>query len=395
MGAARTPRQSPRCVEQPVLVLGASSGSPSWRQGERPQRPLALLARRSSAVERRRAARSAAAAGRARAAARRRPARRPSRWRSRRTGAPAARAARAPRAGARAAARSPLDLGARPRREVRSGTGRRRGRRRLAVAPARGTPAAAAASSCDRSAPARRSNAPRSAASCSRAPSPSTRAAELVHLVHRRREVTQLDDQRPRRAPPPEALDLGLDPPLVPAELRRHRAATRRGAAPSARTARARPAARAGSAAAARRRRSAPARAAPRTAPRRAGRAAPRRSAARARRARPRSPAPARRRGRSGRRAPRATPRRRPRRAGSAPGSIGCPSGISWVRQGAWRPSRSTSRSTAIFAIRRQVVSLPPVIVISPLEVSYSSALREMSTDLRVSPVEISGRTPA
>ena len=38
------------------------------------------------------------------------------------------------------------------------------------------------------------------------------------------------------------------------------------------------------------------------------------------------------------------------------------------------------------FAIRRQVVSLPPVIVIIPLEVSYSSALREMSTDLRVSP---------
>ena len=65
------------------------------------------------------------------------------------------------------------------------------------------------------------------------------------------------------------------------------------------------------------------------------------------------------------------------------------------VRQGASRPSRSTSRSTAIFAIRRQVVSLPPVIVIRPLEVSYSSALREMSTDLRLSPLEISGRTPA
>jgi hypothetical protein len=31
--------------------------------------------------------------------------------------------------------------------------------------------------------------------------------------------------------------------------------------------------------------------------------------------------------------------------------------------------------------MRRQVVSLPPVIVIRPLEVSYSSALREMSTD--------------
>ena len=72
-----------------------------------------------------------------------------------------------------------------------------------------------------------------------------------------------------------------------------------------------------------------------------------------------------------------------------------CPSGISCVRQGASRPSRSTSRSTVIFAIRRQVVSLPPVIVIMPLEVSYSSALREMSTDFFGSPVEISGRTPA
>ena len=65
------------------------------------------------------------------------------------------------------------------------------------------------------------------------------------------------------------------------------------------------------------------------------------------------------------------------------------------MRHGAWRPSRSTRRSTASLAIRRQVVSLPPVIVIIPLEVSYSSALREMSTDLRVSPLEISGRTPA
>ena len=65
------------------------------------------------------------------------------------------------------------------------------------------------------------------------------------------------------------------------------------------------------------------------------------------------------------------------------------------MRHGAWRPSRSTSRSTASLAIRRQVVSLPPVIVIRPLEVSYSSALREMSTDLRLSPLEISGRTPA
>ena len=65
------------------------------------------------------------------------------------------------------------------------------------------------------------------------------------------------------------------------------------------------------------------------------------------------------------------------------------------MRHGASRPSRSTIRSTASFAIRRQVVSLPPVIVIIPLDVSYSSALREMSTDFFGSPVEISGRTPA
>ena len=71
------------------------------------------------------------------------------------------------------------------------------------------------------------------------------------------------------------------------------------------------------------------------------------------------------------------------------------PSGISCVRQGASRPSRSTIRSTAILAIRRQVVSLPPVIVTRPELVSYSSALREMSTDFFGSPVEISGRTPA
>ena len=38
--------------------------------------------------------------------------------------------------------------------------------------------------------------------------------------------------------------------------------------------------------------------------------------------------------------------------------------------RGARGPSRSTSRSTAIFAIRRHVVSLPPVMVIIPLEVS-------------------------
>ena len=76
-------------------------------------------------------------------------------------------------------------------------------------------------------------------------------------------------------------------------------------------------------------------------------------------------------------------------------GRASIPSGISAVWQGASRPSRSTRRSTVCFAIRRQVVSLPPVIVSIPEEVSYSSALREMSTDLRGSPVEISGRTPA
>ena len=84
-----------------------------------------------------------------------------------------------------------------------------------------------------------------------------------------------------------------------------------------------------------------------------------------------------------------------PSTRGSSSTSIACPSGISCVRQGASRASRSTSRSTVIFAIRRHVVSLPPVIVIMPEEVSYSSALREMSTDFFGSPVEISGRTPA
>ena len=65
------------------------------------------------------------------------------------------------------------------------------------------------------------------------------------------------------------------------------------------------------------------------------------------------------------------------------------------MTQRASEPSRSTIRSTVCLAIRRQVVSLPPVIVIIPLEVSYSSALREMSTDFPRSPLEISGRTPA
>ena len=50
--------------------------------------------------------------------------------------------------------------------------------------------------------------------------------------------------------------------------------------------------------------------------------------------------------------------------------ATGAPSGISCVRHGASRASRSTSRSTVIFAIRRHVVSLPPVIVTIPLDVS-------------------------
>ena len=88
-------------------------------------------------------------------------------------------------------------------------------------------------------------------------------------------------------------------------------------------------------------------------------------------------------------------PPRRPSTRGSASASIAWPSGISCVRQGASRASRSTIRSTVIFAIRRHVVSLPPVIVTIPLEVSYSSALREMSTEDFESALEISGRTPA
>ena len=52
-------------------------------------------------------------------------------------------------------------------------------------------------------------------------------------------------------------------------------------------------------------------------------------------------------------------------------------------------------RSTTCSAIGRHVVSLPPVIVIMPLSVSYISEVLEMSTDFFGSPVAISGRTPA
>ena len=79
------------------------------------------------------------------------------------------------------------------------------------------------------------------------------------------------------------------------------------------------------------------------------------------------------RRARRGRSAPASASREAsstPSTSGSSAGAIGIPSGISRVRQGASRPSRSTIRSTAILAIRRQVVSLPPVMVTSPELVS-------------------------
>ena len=84
-----------------------------------------------------------------------------------------------------------------------------------------------------------------------------------------------------------------------------------------------------------------------------------------------------------------------PGRRSSSSASMACPSGISCVRQGASRASRSTSRSTVCLAMRRQVVSLPPVIVSTPESASYSSALREMSVERLGSPLDISGRTPA
>ena len=140
----------------------------------------------------------------------------------------------------------------------------------------------------------------------------------------------------------------------------------------------------------------APARGAPRARPRPAGRAGRRRrSAGPARRARRRSRARRGRRGRSARPASRRRPRARPRRAAArrprSPGRAGSRA-CGTARRA---PRARRARSTAIFAIRRHVVSLPPVIVTIPLEVSYSSALREMSTDFFGSPVEISGRTPA
>ena len=51
-------------------------------------------------------------------------------------------------------------------------------------------------------------------------------------------------------------------------------------------------------------------------------------------------------------------------------GETGIPSGTSCVRHLISEPSRQTIRSTVSLAIRRQVVSLPPVIVIIPDEVS-------------------------
>ncbi len=70
---------------------------------------------------------------------------------------------------------------------------------------------------------------------------------------------------------------------------------------------------------------------------------------------------------------------------------------ISSVRQRALRPSRSTMRSTTSFAIRRNVVSLPPVIVSSPVLPSSSVCRRDMSlgVDVGLSVLRSSGRLPA
>ena len=92
-------------------------------------------------------------------------------------------------------------------------------------------------------------------------------------------------------------------------------------------------------------------------------RAAPARPARRGRR---RAAARRARRSRSGPRAARSASSGTPSTRGSPAASTAIPSGISCVRHGAVRPSRSTIRSTASFAIRRQVVSLPPVIVTMP-----------------------------
>ena len=74
--------------------------------------------------------------------------------------------------------------------------------------------------------------------------------------------------------------------------------------------------------------------------------------------------------------------------------SIAWPSGISCVRHGASRASRSTRRSTVILAIRRHVVSLPPVIVIIPRRSLQLRLARDVDRLLGVA-AEISGRTPA
>ena len=54
----------------------------------------------------------------------------------------------------------------------------------------------------------------------------------------------------------------------------------------------------------------------------------------------------------------------------SSDGSIAIPNGTWWVTHGRFVPSRALTRSTACLAIRRHVVSLPPVIVIRPSAVS-------------------------
>ena len=176
----------------------------------------------------------------------------------------------------------------------------------------------------------------------------------------------------PRGPRASHASALRVDTPLVPAELGRHRP----GDAPSASRRRAVSGprgqqARAACGAAARRRRCGPARGARRARPRRAGRAARRHDRLRQLAALG-GDAPARRarRGRSGRRASRTRPRARPPPAAARRARPPGRAGSRACGRARRVPRARRSRSTVIFAIRRQVVSLPPVIVTIPLEVS-------------------------
>ena len=398
VGAPRTARSG----------RGARAASPRPRRWTG-SRVLAPASRRSAAV----AARSqqppgsdglgatqlppAGAAEHAPAAAPPPPSRAPSPRRSGRRRAPAAREAPAPRAGARAAgavaaasssgdraasapARSARPVGAAVSPSALPGARRAPGR------PERPAPAAPAGRPSSWLGPARPQPAPR-AASAQHPP------AELPHLVHRAsayapRPIPSAAASSRKRS---TSLRSGSSQPSSAPIARPRAAAPRR----PARRARGRRAAPAGCAAAARR---------PRLGllmargERRLGEQVGQPGDDRlgqlpvaARRVRARS----RRRGRSDRRGPGRRPpgcpgpgaARRRRWAGRA-GSRGCGTGPGDRR------ARPTGRPPAWPSAARWS-ACRPVIVISPLEVSYSSALREMSTDLRVSPVEISGRTPA